>query len=160
MKYVQATIAATDVALRSLSEGRFLSKMTDPQQGGTLEVNADSIIRHILIVDSATKEITDSTDSQDRGKQLDAAITDLPSGQWVTSNKIRKSMRRLVTAPSIHTGDRGAPNALLLLWSRCSVLTSYVVNDARATACCAGILGLSDGGLDLPSSVALYRPII
>jgi signal transduction histidine kinase len=77
--YVQATIQATEITLRSLSEGKFLSNLIDPRQGDALEVNAESIIRHILIVDSNTKEISDSTDPQDRGRQLDAAITDLPS---------------------------------------------------------------------------------
>ncbi len=77
--YVQATIQATEITLRSLAQGKLLADLVDPKQEGALEVNAESIIRHILVVDSTTKEISDSTDSQDRGKQLDAAITDLPS---------------------------------------------------------------------------------
>jgi signal transduction histidine kinase len=79
--YVQATIQATEIALRSLAEAKYLADLVNPEQGGTLLVNSDSIIRHILVVDSVTKEIYDSTERNDIKKRLDAAITELPSWQ-------------------------------------------------------------------------------
>lgn len=80
-QYVQATIEATEVVLRSLNEGKYLYNLVDPGRGGTLAVNSESAIRHILVVDSVTKEISDSTDRNDIGQRLDAAIPDLPIWQ-------------------------------------------------------------------------------
>ena len=79
--YVQATTRATEIALRSLSEGTYLYDLVDPRKGGTLPVNAESIIRHILVVDSLTKEIFDSTNRQEIKQRLDPAITNLPVWQ-------------------------------------------------------------------------------
>ncbi|HKX27406.1 MAG TPA: ATP-binding protein [Blastocatellia bacterium] len=77
-QYVQSTIQAVDLALRSTNEGKYLYKLVDPRLGGTLPVNSESIIRHILVVDSVTKEISDSTDEDDINQKLDTAIEDLP----------------------------------------------------------------------------------
>jgi signal transduction histidine kinase len=79
--YVQSTIQATEIALRSLAEAKYLADLVDPQLGGTLPVNSESIIRHILVVDSVTKEVVDSTERNDIGERLDTAITELPSWQ-------------------------------------------------------------------------------
>src|SRR5262245_6552355 len=77
-QYVQSTIQAVDLALRSTNEGKYLYKLVDPQLGGTLPVNSESIIRHILVVDSVTKEISDSTDEDDINEKLDTTIENLP----------------------------------------------------------------------------------
>lgn len=79
--YVQATTRATEIALRSLSEGTYLYDLVDPMKGGTLPVNAESIINHILVVDSQTREIFDSTNRLEIKQRLDPAITELPVWQ-------------------------------------------------------------------------------
>ncbi len=78
-QYVQATIEATEIVLRSLNEGKYLYDLVDPKKGGTLAVNSESAIQHILVVDSLTKEISDSTDRSDIGQRLDAEISELPA---------------------------------------------------------------------------------
>ncbi|MBK6799902.1 MAG: hypothetical protein IPG76_24800 [Acidobacteria bacterium] len=69
-QYVQATVQSTEIAIRSTSEGKYLFDLVDPAKGGTLEVNPESIIRHILVIDSETREISDSTDRDDIKQKL------------------------------------------------------------------------------------------
>lgn len=80
-QYVQATVQSTEIAIRSTSEGKYLFDLVDPAKGGTLAVNPESIIRHILVIDSETREISDSTDRDDINQKLETAITDLPIWQ-------------------------------------------------------------------------------
>jgi signal transduction histidine kinase len=77
--YVQATGQAVELALRSLAGDEFLYEMIDPNRGGTLQVNADSIIRKIIVIDSLTGVIDNSTDQNDIKNPVDEDITDLPS---------------------------------------------------------------------------------
>lgn len=77
-EYIEATVQATEVAIRSTSEGRYLFDLLDPAKGGTLPVNSESIIRHILVIDSNTSIISDSTDRGDIDQKLETAISDLP----------------------------------------------------------------------------------
>jgi signal transduction histidine kinase len=73
----RALTGALAIALESISSGEYLYKLVGEGRESRLPVNSQSIIRHILITDAAYK-ITDSTDAKDLGKQLQAAIGDLP----------------------------------------------------------------------------------
>jgi signal transduction histidine kinase len=82
--YVQATGQAVEIALHALAESENLYELVDPNkpdplhQGATLQVNSDSIIRRILIVDSTTNVIDNSTDPNDIETPVDEDITELP----------------------------------------------------------------------------------
>ncbi len=76
--YVQATGQAVELALRSLAGDEFLYEMIDPNRGGTLQVNADSIIRKIVVIDSLTGVMDNSTDQNDIKNPVDDDITGLP----------------------------------------------------------------------------------
>jgi signal transduction histidine kinase len=159
--YIQATIQATDIALRSLSEGRLLSKLVDPQQEGALEVNAESIIRHILIVDSVTKEISDSTDPQDRGKQLDTAITDLPSwslGDLKQDEGVHADDRRDRTIQFTFETDR-AKRTLIIVISK-KRFSRVIDEAARDRLAALVILGLLMVVLIAIFSQRFTRPIL
>jgi signal transduction histidine kinase len=83
--YVQATGQAIEIALHALAESEDLYDLVDPKKAGDvhkgpiLQVNSDSIIRKILIMDSATKMIDNSTDINDIESMIDEEITGLPS---------------------------------------------------------------------------------
>jgi signal transduction histidine kinase len=83
--YVQATGQAVEIALHALAESEDLYDLVDPKKasdvhkGPTLQVNSDSIIRKILIMDSVTKMIDNSTDITDIESMIDEEITGLPS---------------------------------------------------------------------------------
>jgi signal transduction histidine kinase len=76
--YVQATGQAVELALRSLAGDEFLYEMVDPNKGGTLQVNSESIIRKIVVIDSVTNVVDNSTDPNDIKNLADEDITDLP----------------------------------------------------------------------------------
>jgi signal transduction histidine kinase len=84
-EYVQATGQAVELALHALAESEDLYVLVDPNKadplhkGATLEVNSDSIIRKILIIDSVTKVIDNSTDQNDIEDPVGEDITELPS---------------------------------------------------------------------------------
>ncbi|HEX8998961.1 MAG TPA: ATP-binding protein [Blastocatellia bacterium] len=72
-EYIQAITLATNVTFRSLSEGLFLFNLVNQPDG--LRIDAESIIRHILIVEPDGK-VYDSTDRDERGRQVNAVIGD------------------------------------------------------------------------------------
>ncbi len=74
-EYIQAITLATNVTFRSLSEGLFLYNLVNQPDG--LRIDAESIIRHILIVEPDGK-VYDSTDRNDRGRQFNAVVGDAP----------------------------------------------------------------------------------
>jgi signal transduction histidine kinase len=80
--YVQATGNGIQIALHALAESEDLFDMVDPHTGGPLPVNSDSnsdiLIRKILIINSDTKVIDNSTDRNDIKTPVDDDITDLP----------------------------------------------------------------------------------
>jgi signal transduction histidine kinase len=82
--YVQATGLAVELALHALAESEDLYDLVDPNKAdplhkkATLPVNPDSIIRKILIIDSVTKVIDNSTDRNDINDPADEDITGLP----------------------------------------------------------------------------------
>jgi signal transduction histidine kinase len=77
--YIYETIRAVEISLRSLAEGEDLYDLIDPKKGGTLQVNSDSIIQRILVIDSETKVTDYSTDPDDIDKRVDEAIISLPT---------------------------------------------------------------------------------
>jgi signal transduction histidine kinase len=77
--YIYETIRAVEVSLRSLAEGEDLYNLIDPKHGGTLQVDSDSIIQRILVIDSETKYTDYSTDPADIDKRVDEAILNLPT---------------------------------------------------------------------------------
>ncbi len=76
-EYFQAIILAIDLSYRSLAEGKNLYEIVNTGQPGSLPVDAESVIKHILIVDAQTKEIIDSTDKQDIGTK--SSYADIPT---------------------------------------------------------------------------------
>jgi signal transduction histidine kinase len=77
--YIYETIQAVEVSLRSLAEGEELYNLIDPKHGGTLQVDSDSIIQRILVIDSVTKVTDYSTDPADIDKRVDESIINLPT---------------------------------------------------------------------------------
>lgn len=76
-EYIQAITLATDVTFRSISEGFYLSNLVNLPEGEGLRIDSESIIRHILIVEPDGK-VFDSTDQQDRGRQIKSVIDGAP----------------------------------------------------------------------------------
>jgi signal transduction histidine kinase len=76
-EHTRALTLANDLALRSLSQGEYLFKLLSELDKEKLTVSAASTIRHILIVDTEGR-VVDSTEQDDLGKKLEAAIGDLP----------------------------------------------------------------------------------
>lgn len=77
-EYIQAITLANDLVYQSFAQGRYLYDLIgDPDNLGSA-VNDESIIRHILIVEEDGR-VHDSTERDDVGRQLAAAIKDLPS---------------------------------------------------------------------------------
>jgi signal transduction histidine kinase len=79
--YINETILAVTISLQSLAEGEDLYELIDPKKGGTLEVNSDSIIQRILVINSETKAVDYSTDPDDVDKRVDEDIINLPMWQ-------------------------------------------------------------------------------
>lgn len=79
--YIQAITLATNMAFQSFSKESFLFDSVNQPNGDGLRIDSESIIRHIVISDQDGK-IIDSTDRQDRGRQINtvigAAIGDAP----------------------------------------------------------------------------------
>ena len=76
-EYFQAIILAMDLSYRSLAEGKYLSKYVNTKTPNSLPIDSESAIRRILIVDAQSKEVIDSTDAKDRGKQYESG--DVPT---------------------------------------------------------------------------------
>jgi len=80
--YVQATGQGIQIALHALAESEDLFDMVDPHTGRPFPVNSDSnsdaILRKILIIDSATNVVDNSTDRDDVKTPVDEDITGLP----------------------------------------------------------------------------------
>lgn len=80
-EYIRAITLAYGLVPYSLSEGLFLSELVNkPNNPVSLQIDSESIIRHILIVESDGK-IFDSTSRGDRGQQLKSVIADTPALQ-------------------------------------------------------------------------------
>jgi len=83
-EYIRAITLAYGLVPYSLSEGLFLSELVNQSNPeslrDSLKVDSESIIRHILIVESDGK-IFDSTDAQERGRQLKSVLADTPALQ-------------------------------------------------------------------------------
>lgn len=67
-EYFRSIILSTDIGYRSLAEGKYLFTMVNTGQPGSLTVDDNSIIRHILVIDAVTRKIIDSTDRKDIGQ--------------------------------------------------------------------------------------------
>jgi len=76
-EYIRAITLAYGLVPRSLAEGLFLSDLVNQSGPDSLRIDSESIIRHILIVESDGK-IYDSTDRRDRGQQMKSVIEDAP----------------------------------------------------------------------------------
>ena len=70
-EYTMAIIQATDLAYRSLSEGKYLYNLVNTG-GSSLTVNSESIIRYVMVVDVDKKKIFDSTDGDEVGQSYDS----------------------------------------------------------------------------------------
>ncbi|MBI1762110.1 MAG: HAMP domain-containing protein [Acidobacteria bacterium] len=66
-EYFQSIILAMDLSYRSLAEGKYLYELVNTRQPNSLPIDSESVIKHILILDASTKEISDSTDKKDIG---------------------------------------------------------------------------------------------
>jgi signal transduction histidine kinase len=106
-EYIQATKLATEIAPRSLSEGLYLDDLVDPRKGGTLQVNSESIIRYIQVMDAGTKQIIDSTGPDEFGKKL-AVQGELPAWKIgdLTSDNADKRDRTLTFKLDTEKGSR------------------------------------------------------
>ncbi|MGE0103824.1 MAG: ATP-binding protein [Blastocatellales bacterium] len=67
-EYFRSIILSTDIGYRSLAEGKYLFTLVNTGQPGSLIVDDSSVIRHILVIDTSTRKIIDSTDRKDIGK--------------------------------------------------------------------------------------------
>src|SRR5262249_48296323 len=76
-EYIRAITVAYGLVPYSLSEGLFLADLVNQPNPDSLRIDSESIIRHILIVESDGK-IFDSTDRRDRGQQFKSVIEDTP----------------------------------------------------------------------------------
>lgn len=76
-EYIRAITLANDVLYQSVSGSKYLFQLVNLGEAGSLAVNNESVIRHILVVDEARK-IVNSTDSKDLGQQLSPEISALP----------------------------------------------------------------------------------
>jgi signal transduction histidine kinase len=79
-EYIRAIPKAIDLAYLSLSEGLDLYKLVNTNDPNSLKIDAESVIRHILVVED-NGNIFDSTDEADIGHQLKSVHSDLPRFQ-------------------------------------------------------------------------------
>lgn len=77
-EYIRTIPLATDLAFRTLNAGSFM--FNEVNKPGELQINSESIIRHIIITDKSGK-IIDSTDSQDIDRQIKPFIEGAPQVQ-------------------------------------------------------------------------------
>lgn len=72
-EYTRAIIQATDLAYRSLSEGKYLYNLVNTGGSG-LAVDSSSIIRRIMVVDVDKRKILDSTDGDEVRQDYDSSF--------------------------------------------------------------------------------------
>ncbi len=76
-EYIHAITQATDIVYRSFSEGTYIYNIVNQPDSNSLAVNDESIIRHILVVES-NGNIFDSTDRNDLGQQFKSVLGNFP----------------------------------------------------------------------------------
>jgi signal transduction histidine kinase len=79
-EYIRTIPQAIDLVYRSLSEGDYLYDLVNRGEPESLQVDPQSIISHILVVE-ANGNILDSTDRSDVKKQFNAVYSELPAFQ-------------------------------------------------------------------------------
>ncbi|MGE0130686.1 MAG: ATP-binding protein [Blastocatellales bacterium] len=96
-EYTRAIIQATDLAYRSLSEGKYLYNLVNTGGSG-LPVDSESIIRHIMIVDVDKKKILDCTDGDEVGQSYDSSgIPEFqPGNSLLSEGDLTSDMSRTV----------------------------------------------------------------
>jgi len=157
-EYIQAITLANDLVYQSFSSGRYLHELDNSPDGPGPIVYDQSIIRHILLVEEDGK-VYDSTDSQDIGRQLPAAIRDVPplrSGD-IKLDEQGISNDRLRTMTSTLTTDKGKRTIVVVI----SMDRLQRVKDSVARARLSALVGM---GLALIILIAWYtrratRPI-
>ena len=77
-EYIRTIPQATDLAFRTLNAGSYMFNEVKKPEG--LQIDSESIIRHIIITDKSGK-IIDSTDSRDVGGQIKPFIEGAPQVQ-------------------------------------------------------------------------------
>lgn len=156
-EYVQTTGQATEIALRSLSEGEYLIDLLDPKKGGTLPVNSESIIRRILVIDAVTNEISDSTDPEDIKQPADAEIINLPTFRPADLNADVDSDERDRKIPfSLETEKTKRTVIIVVSMQRFNRVISAAARDRLIAI---GMLGLLLFALIFAFSKRLTRPI-
>lgn len=116
-EYFQSIILAMDLSYRSLAEGKYLYELVNTRQPNSLPVDSESVIKHILILDASTKEISDSTDKKDIGTQSEYASipTFAPGGVNLDADTFSADESRSVKF-SIET-DKGKIRDILIVIS-------------------------------------------
>ena len=157
--YIHSTVQATDLVLRSLSEGKYLYEILPPRKDGKLPAGSYSerIISNILVVDSGTKKIFDSTDRSDIGKPLDAEIASLPAFKKGDLRKDASARSVDRTIQFSFETDKAKRTVIIVV----SMQRFYRITNAaeRDRLIAIGVLGVLVIGLIYAFSKRFTRPI-
>ncbi|MEP7274096.1 MAG: ATP-binding protein, partial [Acidobacteriota bacterium] len=115
-EYIQAITLANDVVYQSFSSGTYLYELVNNPDRSSLVVNDKSIIRDILLVEEDGK-VYDSTERSEIGRQLTAAIKDVPSLRRGDIKLDEQSLSgdQLRTMTSTLTTDKGKRTIVVVI---------------------------------------------